>query len=82
MSMEKAMDTSQVCKEEKQSKLETAGNVQARTFSGVSVFGGVAREVTETKSSLIALQELASHQELVENQVQLDWASASEPTKN
>ena len=36
--------TSQVCKEEKQSKLETAGNVQARTFSGVFIFGSAARK--------------------------------------
>ena len=63
--------TSQACKEGKQSRLETAGSVQARPFSGVFRFGSAAKEVTETKSSLIALQELPSHQDRVENQVHI-----------
>ena len=61
--------TSQVHKEEKQSKLDIAGNAQARTINGVFMFGSAARKVTETKSSLPALQEFPSHQELVRNQI-------------
>ena len=61
--------TSHVCKEEKQSKLDTAGHVQARTMKGVFMFGSTARIVAETKSSLLSLQELPSHQENVGNQV-------------
>ena len=63
--------TSQVCKEEEQSKPKTAGNVQARAIKCVSMFGSAEQIVTETKSSLPALQELPSHQELVGNQVRI-----------
>ena len=52
----------------KQSKLDTAGNVHAQTMKGVFMVGSAARIVTETKSSLPALQELPSHQEPVGNQ--------------
>ena len=48
--------TSQVCKEEKQSKLDVTDNAQARTINGMFMFGSAARNVTETKGSLPALQ--------------------------
>ena len=60
---------SQVCKEETQSKLDVASNAQARTINGVFMFGSAALKVTETKSSLPALQELPSRQKLAGNQV-------------
>ena len=60
---------SQVCTEEKQFKLNIAGNVQARTINSVFMLGSAAHKVTETKSSLPVLQELPSHQELVGNQI-------------
>ena len=43
--------------------------LQAQAMKGVFMFGSAARIVTETKSSLPALQELLSHQEPVANQV-------------
>ena len=61
--------TSQVCKEEKQSKPDIAGNAQVRTINGIFMFGSAVTKVTETKGSLPALQELPSQQEIVGNQV-------------
>ena len=42
---------------------------QARTIKGIFMSGSAARKVTETESSLPALQELPRHQEPVGNQV-------------
>ena len=50
-----------VCKEEKQSKLDTAVHVQSQTIKGVFMFGSAARKATERKSSLPTLQEWPSH---------------------
>ena len=53
----------------KEPKLDIASNAEARTISGVFMFGSAARKVTKTKLSLSALQELPSHQKLARNQV-------------
>ena len=51
----------------KKSKPDIAGDTQARTISGVFMFGSAAKEVTKNKSSLPALQELPNPQKLVKN---------------
>ena len=61
--------TSQVYKKGKQSTLDTAGHLQAQIIEGVFMFDSTAQNVSKTKSSLPALYELPSHQELVGNQV-------------
>ena len=63
--------TSQVCKEEKQSKLHITGNAQAQTVTRVFMFGSATQKVTETKGSLPSLQEVPSQQEIVRNQVKI-----------
>ena len=68
--------TSQVCKEETQSKIDIAGNAQARTVNGTFMFDIAAWEVTETKGSLPALQELPSQQQIVGNQVKITKKSS------
>ena len=44
--------TSQVRKEEKQSKLDTAGNIQVQTIKGVFVFGSAARIYSDRDKEL------------------------------
>ena len=57
----------QASRGEEQSKLDMANKANAETINDVFVFGSAARKVTETKSSLPALKELPSHQELIIN---------------
>ena len=59
--------TSRVCNGEK-TKTDTAGDAQTQKIHGVFMFGSAARETTKNKSSLPALQELPSPQDLAGNQ--------------
>ena len=47
----------------KQPKPDTADSAQTRIVKNVFVFGSAAQRGTETASSLLALQEISSHQE-------------------
>ena len=62
--------TPQVCNDEQtSSKLNTAGHVQAQIIKGIFMFRSAAQEATMAKSSLSALQDLPSHQEVPKVQV-------------
>ena len=63
--------TSRGCNGEKQTKLDAAFDAQARIINRVFMFGSAARETTKNKSSLPALQELPSPQDLAGNQVKI-----------
>ena len=63
--------TSRVCNGEKQPKPDTADDAQAQKINRIFMFGSAAREMTKNKSSLPALQELSSPQDLAENQLKI-----------